>query len=197
MIYLIGGTSRVGKSTLAQIILERNSISSISSDVIRNLLDSGPTKLGIAQLEENKRTEVFSPYFVQFLKILQNRYSNYVVEGDIFTPEQVSLLQEKITLKCCFLGMSATNLEDLKKTDHRLNWIQNLSPEEKSKLSKSIVEGNWVSRLPEEEQAAIPQKLVQLSKEFEVAAAKYRFPYFDIYPDREKALESAYSALMF
>jgi len=196
MIYLIGGTTRVGKSTLAAIILERKKISSISTDVIRNLLDFSPTKLGFLQLEEDKRPAAFAPYFLQFLKILQNRYPHYVVEGDIFTPEQVAALQDRITLKCCFLGMSNPTIENLTKTDPRLNWISNLSPEEKGKLSESIVKGNWVSRLSPEEQAKIPDQVMQRSEIFRDESQKHGFPYFDIYPDREKSLESAYSVLV-
>ncbi len=196
MIYLIGGTTRVGKSTLASIILERKKIAIISTDVIRNLLDFSPTKLGITELEEEKRPEAFAPYFLQLLKILQNRYPNYVVEGDIFTPEQVASIQDRITLKCCFLGASKVTVEDLINVDPRRDWISNLSTEEKAKLSDSIVQGNWVSRLSPEEQAKIPDQIMHRSEILRNESQEYGFPYFDIYPDRQKALENAYAALM-
>jgi len=196
MIYLIGGPPRCGKTTLASIILERKGVSCISTDVIRNLLDFSPTKLGFLQLEEDKRPEAFFPYFLQFLKILQNRYPHYVVEGDIFTPEQIASLQEKITLKCCFLGMSEVTVEDLKKTHPRLDWIGKLPPDEKVKLTKSITEGNWVNRLSPEEQEKVPQQLMDTSNWFKAESVKYHFSYFDIYPDQDKALEAAYTALI-
>ena len=195
MIYLIGGPPRCGKSTLASIILERKGVSCISTDVIRNFLDFSPTKLGFLQLEEDKRPEAFFPYFLQFLKILQNRYPDYVVEGDIFTPQQITTLQEKITFKCCFLGMCEITVENLKKTPPRLDWISKLPADEKAKLSRSITEGNWVSRLSPEEQEKVPQQLIDTSSWYKTESLKHHFPYFDIYPNQEKALESAYAAL--
>lgn len=197
MIYLIGGTPRTGKSTLAAIILERNSIPGISTDVIRNLLDFSPTKLGFTNLKEDKRPVAFFPYFLQLLKILQNRYQNYVVEGDIFTPEQVASVQEQITLKCVFLGVSNATVEDLQKTDPRLDWIHQLPEVEKAKLSSAIRQGNWVGRLPSEKQAEIPARLARQSKELKNEAHKHHIPYVDIYPDRETALEAAYQAILY
>jgi hypothetical protein len=175
MIYLIGGTPRVGKSTLASIILERDSISSLSTDVIRNLIDYSPTKVGINSLESNKQSEAFFPYFLQLLKILQNKYPNYVIEGDLFSPEQVASIQKEIDLKCCFIGTSNITLEDLKKIDPKLDWVSKRSLEEQSKLPAHFIKRSGVTK---EE------------------AEKYGFLYFDIYPDRESVLESAYVALM-
>ena len=196
MIYLIGGVPRTGKSTLASLILERDRIPCISTDVIRNLLDTAPTRLGITALEESERPETFFPFLLQFLKILQNRYPDYVVEGDIFTPEQVASVKERITLRCIFLGVSDTTVENLAKTDPRLDWVSRLHEDEKAKLSKAIVEGNWVARLPAEDQANVPDRLTRQSKEVKAGAEKHGFPYLDISPDREKALEEAYHALM-
>jgi hypothetical protein len=175
MIYLIGGTPRVGKSTLASIILQRDSISSLSTDVIRSFLEYSPTKIDIRGLELSKQPEVFFPYFLQLLRTLQSKYPNYVIEGDLFSSEQVASIQKEIDLKCCFLGTSNITLEDLKKIDPKLDWVSKRSPEEQSKLPAHFIKRSGVTK---EE------------------AEKYGFPYFDIYPDRESALESAYIALM-
>lgn len=174
MIYLIGGTPRVGKSTLSSLILQRNKISIISTDVIRNLIDFAPSKVGIRDLPLGEKSEAFFPYFLQLLKILQNKYSDYVVEGDLFTPEQLSTIQERIQFKCCFLGTSNITLEDIKKIK---------------------IEHDWVSKFPEEEQEKLPQQFIQRSETTKREAEKHNFPYFDIYPDRNKAIEAAYVCL--
>lgn len=174
MIYIIGGTPRVGKSTLASLILEKNKISTLSTDIIRNLIDFAPTKVGIKDLPLEEKSEAFFPYFLQLLKILQNKYSDYVVEGDLFTPEQLSTIQEQIHFKCCFIGTSNITLEYLKKIKD---------------------EHDWVSRFPEEEQEKFPEQFIQRSKVTKTEALKYNFPYFDIYPDRDKAIEAAYNCL--
>jgi len=175
MIYLIGGTPRVGKSTLASMILERNHISSLSTDVIRNLLDYSPTKVGIKDIAVDKQPEIFFPYFLQLLRILQNKYPNYVIEGDLFSPGQVASIQDVINLQCCFIGTSNITLEDLKKIDTKLDWVSKLTPEE---------------------QSIMPSQFIKRSNSTKEEAEKYSFPYFDIYPDRQKTLESAYIALM-
>ncbi len=174
MIYLIGGTARVGKSTLAALILERNHISNISTDVLRNLLDFSPTEVGINKLEDGKKAEAFFPYFLQFLKIIQNKYTDYVIEGDLFTPEQIASIQDKILVKCCFLGTSNITLEDLKKIDPKLD---------------------WVSKLELEKQQKLPEYLIKKSKNIQIEAAKYNFPYFDIYSNRQEAIELVYKSL--
>ncbi len=171
MIYLIGGTPRVGKTTLSSLILERNKISILSTDIIRNLIDFSPTKVGIKDLPVKEKSEAFFPYFLQLLKILQNKYTDYVIEGDLFTPEQLASIQETIKFKCCFLGTSNIELDDLKKIK---------------------TENDWVSRLPEEEQKKLPQHFIKRSATTKTEAEKYNFPYVDIYPDRNKAIELAY-----
>jgi len=174
MIYLIGGTPRVGKSTLSSLILERNKISVLSTDVIRNLIDFAPTKVGIKDLPVEEKSNAFFPYFLQLLKILQNKYTDYVIEGDLFTPEQITTIQEVIHFKCCFLGTSNTTLENLKKIKD---------------------EHDWVSRFPEEEQEKLPKQFMERSAVIKKEALRYNFPYFDIYPDRNKAIEAAYDCL--
>lgn len=175
MIYLIGGTPRVGKSTLAALILERDKISNISTDVLRNVLDYSSLQVGIKDFEPQKQSEAFFPYFLPLLKILQNKYQNYVVEGDLFYPEQIVEIKERINLKCCFLGSSNITLEDLKQIDSKLD---------------------WVSKLPPEKQADLPREFIERSKMFETEAPKHGFSYFDISPNRQAALESAYNELM-
>lgn len=175
MIYLIGGAPRVGKTILASRILARNNISCLSTDVIRNFLEHSPSKIGVLDLEEADRPKAFAPYFFQLLRILQKKYPNYVIEGDIFTPEQVASLQEAITLKCCFLGSSNITLEDITQIDPSPNWVKKLLPEE---------------------QVEVPERVMLRSVFFKTEAAHHNFPYFDIYPNRDMALESAYAFLI-
>ena len=175
MIYLIGGAPRTGKTTLSNMILKRDRISCLSTDMIRNLLDFSPTKLGILDLEYNKRPEYFFPYFLQFLKILQNRGTDIILEGDIFTPEQLDSIKDRIDFKCCFLGFSSVKLEDLKKGDPQTD---------------------WVSRKSQEEQDKIPGNLVKISNKTKEECSKYNFQYFDVSIDREGTLEKVYHYLM-
>ena len=171
MIYLIGGIPTAGKSSLAALILERHQIPIISTDVIRNFLDFSPTKLGILGLLEEQQAEAFYPYLYKYVRILENHYPDYVVEGDIFTPEQVIELQKKINLKCCFLGMSG------------------FAP------TRPFGDSRWANNLSPEEQQTLPEKLTNRSENLQRSAASHHLPYIDVFPDKKAALEKAYASL--
>ena len=148
MIYLIGGTPRVGKSTLASIIKERKKISVLSTDVLRNFLDFSPTKVGIKDIKNvDKKSEEFFPYFLQFLKIIQNKYDDYVIEGDLFTPKQLVLIKEQINFKCCFLGTSNITLEDLKQIKNEHDWVSKFPQERQDKFPDEFMKRSEITKI--------------------------------------------------
>lgn len=54
---------------------------------------------------------------------------------------------------------------------------------------------SWVSKLPSKEQVGVPDRIVTESKVFRDTAKAHGFTYFDIHPNRNAALESAYETL--
>jgi len=97
------------------------------------------------------------------------------VEGDLFSPQQIDSIKDQVKIKCCFIGTSNITLEDLKKIDSKLDWVSKFSPEDQAKL---------------------PQQFVDRSKIIKEESEKYGFKYFDIYPDRQIAIENTYHVLM-
>ena len=170
MIYLIGGAPRIGKTTLSKIILERNKIPYMPTDLIRGALYKFLNKdLGKWQ----DRPEFFFPYLADFIRRIDKEYKHdYVIEGDIFLPEQIASLEQS-KIKCVFLGSSNITLDQIKDNDS----------------------DSWVHTMDVTRQNDLPNFIMEKSNMFKEEANKYGFAYFDIYPDRNKALEAAYEYL--
>lgn len=171
MIYLIGGVSRVGKTTLSKIILEKNKIPFIPADLLRNALYHYLNK-DLGNWED--RPGFFFPYLSDFIQRSNKKYhyTGCVIEGDIFLPEQIASLPQD-EMRCIFLGTSNITLEQIMDNDPD-SWVHIMDPENRKGLADGIM---------------------KKSEMFKKEAEKYGFAYFDIYPDRDAALKAAYDYL--
>jgi hypothetical protein len=181
MIYLIGGAPRVGKTTLARMLLERKGVPFIPADVLANALSKTYPELEVGFGSFGRWDQIpekFYPFFRKVVRGLRHHHADFTVEGDSFFPQQAhQLLQEskeEIKIKACFLGASATTLENIRK----------------------YALSDWVGELPEEQQQALPHWIVEKSQMFKTESEKYGIPYFDVATEREKTLEAAYSYLI-
>jgi hypothetical protein len=174
MYYFIGGTPRVGKTTLATMILERNKIPFIPADVLTHSLDRAYKELGIRVGKWETIPAQFFPYLKEFVRSMTWTLPSYLIEGDSFFPEHIKMLQEEFPIKAVFLGTSKVSLEEIK---------------------GFAKHDDWVSGLPEEEQKKLPAELVSMSEMFESESEKYGVSYFDMSENREQKLEEAYVSL--
>ncbi|KKS65437.1 hypothetical protein A3A14_01320 [Candidatus Daviesbacteria bacterium RIFCSPLOWO2_01_FULL_43_38] len=177
MVYLIGGSIRIGKSNLAHKILQKKQISVISTDVIIGLLkdyvkkDFNDPRPNFIQKAEN-----FYPYLKEFIRInLVLGMKDFVYEGDIILPEQVTLLAKEYKIKSCFLGFSHINLALLK---------------------EHIGNHQWLDELLEDELNKLPERIMDTSKFIEDECKKYHLKYFDLSTDYNREHELAYKYLL-
>lgn len=178
MIYLIGGSIRSGKSSLAQKILKNNKISVISTDVIVGLLVNfvKPQDPSDPRPYFFKKAENFFPHLKQFIKTNSViGVTDFVYEGDIILPEQVAILAKEYEIKSYFLGFSDINLDLLKEHAGNHRWLDELSEEKLNEL---------------------PKRIIDTSKFIEEECKKYGFKYFDLSIDYEKQHQLAYEYLM-
>lgn len=182
MLYLIGGVPRVGKSTLANLILERNKISYVDTDWIIHMFMFAAPQLGIKTFTEFNKDEFrskavnFYPFLYQFVKHNQPVVEKYVIEGDSFLPEHASLLQEEFHVKACFLGSSNLQPETLLNNPSKNDrWIKKLSPQQLSDLCK------WV---------------MDMSSFLEKECSRYKITYFDVVINYTEQIEKAYQYLL-
>lgn len=183
MIYLIGGPPRVGKSTLAQMLTSKNAVPFAPTDAIFHMLMETAPQIEVHDKKGfEDKAKRFYPFLRKFLLLATWTVSDYCIEGDSFLPVQVNDLlndpqvkDEKIQIKCCFLGMSETNLETILKEGGRNQWLATRSREKQEKVAKHIVERSELTR-----------------KECE----KYKIAYFDLAGDYKANLEKAYQYLI-
>lgn len=182
MLYLIGGVPRVGKSILANLILERNRIAYTQTDWIIHMLMFAAPQLGVKVFTEFNKDEFknkainFYPFLYQFVKYNQPVVENYVIEGDSFLPEHVSLLQKEFNIKACFLGSSNLKPETLLKNPSKNDWwIKKLSPQQLRDLCK------WV---------------IDMSSFLEKECGLYKISYFDVAINHREQIEKAYQYLL-
>lgn len=181
MLYLIGGAPRVGKSTLANLILEKNKIAYVDTDWIVHMLMFAAPQLGVkvfTKLNEDEfrsKAIKFYPFLYQFVKYNQPVIEQYVIEGDSFLPEHVSKLQKEFHIKACFLGSSNLQSEILLNNPSRNNWIKKLTLKQLNDLC------NWI---------------MGMSNFLKKECSLYKITYFDIsknYPDQ---IKKAYQYLL-
>ena len=175
MIYLIGGTPRAGKSTLSKIITERKGIPYISLDFIVHMINGVQPELNLIDPYAEIPTK-FYPYLKNLLINIEHSVSYYTVEGDAFTPQQVSELSTQFKVRSCFMGFSHITLEQIK---------------------KNIGENDWLNDRSEQEQAETPAWIIKRSAEIKKECAKCGIQYFDMAEgDYQENLEKAYNYLL-
>jgi hypothetical protein len=182
MLYLIGGAPRVGKSTLAELILKRNKIAYVDADwIVHMLMYAGP-QLGVKVYTEFNEHEFrnkainFYPFLYEFIKYNQPVAEKYVIEGDSFLPEHVSKLQKDYKVKACFLGLSQLQPETLLNNPSKNDWwIKKLSPQKLNSLCK------WI---------------IDMSKLLEKECRLYKITYFDLSGKYTEQIEKAYQHLL-
>lgn len=181
MLYLIGGAPRVGKSTLAQLLLNKEGVAYIDIDWIISMLMFAAPHLGIKYAPEFstqefiQKAENFFPFLYQFIKYNQFVVDKYTIEGDSLLPTQVHQLQKEFSIKACFLGVSTLKLETLLQYPSKNNWIKVLTKEDLSKLC------DWS---------------VSVSNFLQKECEPYEIPYFDLSKDYQKTFEKAYTYLI-
>ncbi len=177
MIYLIGGVPRVGKTTLAKLLLQRKGIPFVPTDTLAHTLTHMYPQLGIQFGKEGAWENIpdqFYPFLKSFVHGVKYHISDYTVEGDAFFPAHAQkLIEEEKDIRCCFLGASSITLEDIRK----------------------YAFDDWVGDLPEKRQKEIPAWIMEKSLMLKAESEKRGIPYFDMAIDREKTLEAAYQFL--
>ncbi|MEU5973452.1 hypothetical protein [Streptomyces sp. NPDC047315] len=119
MIYLIGGPPRVGKSTLAWMLLERAGLPNLPTDTLVSMLQHAAPEHGVRHGDHPDKAVPAQPFLHAFLRAVAESLDatdpadGYVVEGDVVTPATAAALAaDGIPATAVFLG-STTLTADL------------------------------------------------------------------------------------
>lgn len=175
MIYLIGGTPRVGKTTLSKMLMDRNHIPFIPLDALTHALDHAYPSLEIRKGNWDTIPDKFFPFLKEVVASMEWTLPNSTIEGDSFLPRHVAELAKSNQIRCVFLGTDKTSLEQIKGIS---------------------THDDWVSGIPEEEQIKLPARLVEMSEIFKKGCDEENLMYFNMADGREAQLEAAYKYLM-
>lgn len=182
MIYILGGTSRSGKSIISRRFVTERQIPFFCIDFLTTSLQEIPTlniKHGLPFLEKaEKLWPLIKPMLIHLLK----EEPQYLIEGDGLLPNQiVELLSEfPNDIKTCFVGFSE------------------IDPQEKLKQVRKFG-GNmddWTKNIPDEELIKHIKAMVEFSKYLKSECTKYGISYFESSNNFPEYLEKVFQYLI-
>lgn len=118
-LYLVGGVPRVGKSSLAQRLLETDRIPFLPTDVLRTVLRRvlpGLDAIDQDPVDAWRLAEFMYPHIEQAAEVCVEEAPCFVIEGFELSPFHVARLQaalEQAEVRGCFLGHGSFSVEDL------------------------------------------------------------------------------------
>jgi hypothetical protein len=118
-LYLVGGAPRVGKSSLAQRLLERDGIPWLPTDVLRTVLRRVLPQLDAIDkdpVDALLLAEFMYPHVEQAAEVCAEEAACFLIEGFELSPSYVARLQAALgqtEVHGCFLGHGSFSIEDL------------------------------------------------------------------------------------
>ena len=118
-LYLVGGAPRVGKSSLAQRLLELDQIPFLPTDVLRTVLRRVLPELDAIDqdpVDASQLAEFMYPHIEQAAEVCVEEAACFLIEGFELSPSYPARLQaalERTEVRGCFLGHGLFSVEDL------------------------------------------------------------------------------------
>ncbi|MFZ5986770.1 MAG: adenylate kinase [Bacillota bacterium] len=167
MIYLLGGSARSGKTTIAKRFLNEMKVSYFSLDYLMMGIANGVPELKVnpisnAFLIGRQLWHIIDPMITAMVE----NGTTCLFEGNQLVPRYVKQLEERYgkEIRSCFLGFAESNPND------KLSEI----------LNYKGTENNWVENCSYEELAVESEKLIDFSKGVREECKKYGLTYFDV-----------------
>lgn len=132
MLYLIGGPPRCGKSELALHLCRTRGLPFVSTDVLWGVLEVAHPAWRTPMAKGAERipaaAEMFNPYLVQLLGLLESTAPDFVVEGELIIPSHIPSLSASLPLRSVFLVRSRTSSQQLVDPPGRNAWLSQAPP---------------------------------------------------------------------
>ncbi len=174
---IIGGTTRAGKTTLANLIVKKLKYSKCENDTIVNAFDKVFPELGITHKGGQKAEEIFKPFLFEVLNgfCRDLKYGNIVTvfPGSQFSPEAINEYEKKDKYIVIFLGVEADNPQLIV-----------------DKIRECDTEADWTHKKDDEWMLGHCKNVINKSKILKEECEKYGFYYFNTFENREKTLNA-------
>lgn len=182
MIYLLGGSARTGKTTIAKRFLYEKNISYFSLDYLMMGIANGVPELKVnpesnAFLIGRQLWHIIEPMITAMIE----NGTTCLFEGNQLIPRNVSQLIERFDKEicACFLGFAES--EPIQKADEILNY--------------KGTENNWVEEYSYEELIGESCRLIDFSKDVRAECKKYGLTYFDVSTNYDETINQALAYL--
>jgi hypothetical protein len=180
VLYLIGGTSRSGKTSLARLLLQRRHVPFLSVDVLKMALhDALPAAFPGPDRPHQDLAEAIRPILCGIAVHTVSQGLEYCLEGDLLIPGDVAGLARLHPgrVRACFLGYPTIS------TAEKLNLIESFPGRP----------NDWVNRdLSRSGKIAHIERMKLLGQEFERSCRAARVPFVDTSHAFGESLELAY-----
>ncbi len=119
VLYLVGGAPRVGKSALAQQLLEADGIPWLPTDVVRTVLRHVLPELDAVDqdpVDAARLAELMYPHIEQAAEVCAEEAEQFLIEGFELSPSYPARMQAALTgisVRACFLGHCTFTAADL------------------------------------------------------------------------------------
>ncbi len=185
MIYLIGGTSRAGKTTVAHRFTERTGIPHFSIDYLKMGLVRGYPDLGINLYDDDGTAEKLWPILRGMIQTYVEEGEDVLMEGYYLLPSYVSEVsrQHPGQIQSCFLGFCDMATQD------KIIEMRRHSPD--GWLPRA---GNW-SDADDEEIAEAVDHLRAVSGRIRDDCRRLGLKYVELSADRDQSLDEVLVSL--
>jgi 2-phosphoglycerate kinase len=178
MLFLVGGTSRSGKTRIAKKILADKQIPYLSLDWLMMGFNDGIPEYGIHHLLwPNEIAEKMRPFLHSMINCMLIDGMDYVIEGEAMLPQLTADLIEEHPdkVKVVFVGYTEINVED------------------KVALVKKHSDGenDWLTNETDEYIRDHIKNMIAYSKTIKNGCEKHGLSYFDTSEDFLGAIEAA------
>lgn len=181
MIYLVGGCSRSGKTTLARRMLAERGVPYFSTDyLVRGLNSAGIG--GISPVEDDRITAgKLETALVGLAAAAAYDRRDYLIEGVHLGPRQIRRILDEVAppLTGCLLGYPEIDLAE------KLAQLK----------ARAAGQGDWLMDFDEAAQLGFLQRQREISREQRDEAESAGLRYFDSGADFDSALDRAYWTL--
>lgn len=183
MLYIISGSSRSGKTMIAEKIMEQCKIPYLSIDWLVMGFTNGIPEYGIHdKLWPNEIAEKIWSFLKAFCENLIWSGTDYVIEGEAVLPELINGLLKKYpdSVKVCYVGYTEVNIND------KVKDIYDYSSEK----------NDWLTNESNEYVQNHISNMIEYSKGIKKACENYNIRYFDTSENFTQALNNAIKYLL-
>lgn len=178
MLFLVGGTSRSGKTLIAKKLLADRRIPYLSLDWLMMGFNDGIPEYGIHHLLwPNEIAEKMAPFLTGMMDCMLVDGMDYVIEGEAMLPELVADLVNKHSdrVRAAFVGYTDISVSD------------------KVALVKKHAAGanDWLTSQPDDYIRDHIGNMIAYSERIRSGCEQHGLPYFDTSADFSAAIEAA------